>query len=124
MIRTSSKVSLEERGWNQETQEFYSKYFSEDAPLSWGIFEPEVDYTGYSQLNIYEEDFDYEFPVILSYTEVVNTTIPVLQERLEDAYENGKVLELTIQTSQAQDNMVYNILNGEYVIISINMRPR
>ena len=114
MIRTSSTVSADERGWNQETQEFYSKYFSEDASLSWGIFEPEVDYTGYSQLNIYEEDFDYEFPVILSYTEVVNTTIPVLKNRLEDAYENGKVLELTIQTSQAQDNMVYNILNGEY----------
>ena len=112
--RTSVKVSAADRDWNPETQEFYSKYFSADAPLSWGIFEPEVDYTGYSRLLMYEKDFEYKFPVLLSYTEVLNTSISALQKRLDDAYANGKILELTIQTSNASDNMIYNLLNGEY----------
>ena len=113
-IRMSETIPAEEKGWNAETYEFYQKYFNDEASLSWGIFEPDVDYTGYDTLYGYERTLDYIFPVLLSYTEVINTAPEVVKNRLENAYENGKVLELTLQTAHASNNMIYNLLNGQY----------
>ena len=114
IIEMTSKVDVVNRGWNEETEEFYDWYFSDSAELSWGIFEPGVGYTGYDQLNMYEEYFNYEFPFVLNYSEVVNTSPDTIKNWLEGAYEKGKTVELTLQTVPSSGNMVYNLLNGAY----------
>lgn len=111
----TEKVQPDERSWNDETREFYDTYFHEDATLKWGIFEPDVDYKGYNTLDSYENYFEYEFPVLLSYGEVQNTSIETVKKRLNGAYERGKALELTLQTTWKENgNMVYDILDGVY----------
>lgn len=108
-------VPIEERGWNEETEEFYCTYFGEYADLSWGIFEPETALFDYSQLDYYEKYFDYEFPVILNYSEFTRSKHKNLKQRLDTAWEYGKVLELTLQTIPTSgENMMYGILAGEY----------
>lgn len=116
--RKSSPISLESRNWNKETQDFYIRHFAEEAPLTWGIFEPTTAMFDYNTLNYFEEYIRYEFPIILNYSEFENTyKHPNLKNRLETAYSNGKVLELTLQTNwktPGTGNMVYDVLEGDY----------
>lgn len=108
-------VSPDDRSWNDETRDFYDTYFHDDAALTWGIFEPDVEYKGYDTLNGYEKYLDYEFPVLLSYGELKNTSIETVRNRLNEAYDRGKILELTLQTTWTNSgNMVYDILDGKY----------
>ena len=116
-VKASNQVNIQGRGWNDETRSFYNNYFGETASLTWGIFEPETALFEYYRLEWYEEILDYEFPIILNYSEFQNTyKHPNLKQRLETAYSYGKILELTLQTTSTYDggNMVYKILNGEY----------
>jgi len=115
-------VDLKTRGWNEETSAFYERYFGEAANLTWGIYEPQTNFeygTGhydYSQLRYYEQTFKYEFPIVLNYSQFENTTRhPNLEQRLLQAWEKGKVLELTLQTDwNTNGNLIYRILDGEY----------
>lgn len=118
----TSAVNLELREWNDETKSFYENIFISGAGLSWGIYEPNTNYTNgteaydYKEIAWYEEQFKYSFPVIVNYSEFENTTKhPNLEKRLDQAWQNGKVLELTLQTNNStQGNMVYRVLQGEY----------
>ena len=115
--RTSDPVNVERRDWNDETKAFFYQYFAESAPLTWGIFEPETAMFEYEKLTTYEQYFEYEFPILLNYSEFENNyQHPNLRQRLDTAYSYGKVLELTLQTGATEDggNMVYDILKGEY----------
>ena len=116
-VRASAPVNLAQRGWNDETVAFYGRYFADDAPLTWGIFEPDTALFDYNRLKWYEATLEYEFPIIVNYSEFQNTyRHPNLKQRLETAYNHGKVLELTLQTTNTVDggNMIYKILSGEY----------
>ena len=112
----------EERNWNLETLSFYNKYFNREKELSWGLYEPNTNYdmgTGlydFNKLSHYEDVFSYNFPVLVNYTEFENKSHhPDLNRRLDQAWEKGKVLELTLQTKQMSgSNQVYSILKGEY----------
>ena len=118
-IRQTSPVDLENRGWTEETLDFFLEFFSPCAPLRWGIFEPTTALFDYSVLLGYEEFFGYEFPIILNYSEFQNTyRHPNLRQRLDMAWDHGKVLVLTLQTPLGGlpdgSKQVYRILNGEY----------
>jgi len=118
-VRTSKPVAVANRGWNDETRAFYHKYFDDNAPLTWGIFEPDTALFEYNKLKWYEATFEYEFPMILNYSEFQNTyKHPNLKQRLETARNNGKVLVLTLQTTLGGmpdgSNQIYKILRGEY----------
>lgn len=108
-------VDLKKRGFNDETKDFYEEYFGEDAGLKWGIFEPQTARFDFSRLDSYEEELDYDFPVIVNYTQVRRTPHPNLRERLDSAWERKhKVLELTLQIVPIEDgNMMYHLLQGE-----------
>ena len=114
--------SPEERNWNAETEQFYDQYFGPESELTWGLYEPQTNYdygTGtydFGQIAYYESLFKYEFPVVLNYSEFENKTHhPNLKKRLEQAWEKGKVLELTLQTNGGSSgNQVYQVLQGEY----------
>ena len=115
-MRKAQMLDIEDKNWNDETKAFYSKYFSDDSKLTWGIFEPDTSGFDYTTLDNYEKYYEYEFPVILNYSEFDNNyKHPNLEQRLATAYDHGKVLELTLQTTwKADGNMVYDVLNGEY----------
>jgi len=116
-MRVAKAVSAEDRGWNQETQDFYQNYFGADSALTWGIFEPDAP-DNFTQLNYLESSMEYQFPILLNYTNFENKyQHPNLKNRLDNAYQNNKTLELTLQTSwtnAGEGNMVYDVLNGEY----------
>jgi len=118
----TNAVDPASRGWNEETAAFYEKYFGDEANLTWGLYEPQTNFeygTGsydYNQLKYYEQNFNYEFPIVLNYSQFENTTRhPNLDQRLSQAWAKGKVLELTLQTDwNSGGNVVYDILNGDY----------
>ena len=116
--RKTTATDPETRGWNPETLEYYTRYFAEEAPLTWGIFEPTTAMFDYKTLDYFENYIGYQFPIILNYSEFENTyKHPNLTERLDTAWKHGKVLELTLQTNwkaAGTGNMVYDVLQGEY----------
>ena len=116
--RKSLPVDMGKRGWNEETEVFYHRFFDGGAPLSWGIFEPRSNWLDYTRLDYFEEAFEYDFPILLDYTHFQNKTRHTsLKQKLDLAYARGKTLELTLQTADNGDgggNMVYEVLNGEY----------
>lgn len=105
-----------------ETKAFYSNYFGDRAPLTWGIFEPAAPQT-LGQLDNLEKRLDFSFPVLLHY-QMIDEQFPVWG--LDNAYRHGKYVELTLQTTRAGQvnalwatetgnaGMVYAILDGQY----------
>ncbi len=116
-MKQTASVQPEERGWNEETVEFYLKYFGPSSTLQWGIFEPSAP-NDFTQLQYLEIAMEYEFPILLNYSNLENKyQHPNLQTRLENTYAKNKTLELTLQTSwtgAGEGNMVYDVLDGEY----------
>ncbi len=116
-MRQSQGVSVESRGWNQETKDFFQEYFSPDSMLKWGLFEPKAP-DDFTQMTYLETAMEYQFPILLNYSNFENKyKHPNLEYRLQNAYKNNKTLELTLQTSWTNagaGNMVYDVLNGEY----------
>lgn len=102
--------------WNHETAEFYNQFFGPEADLHWGIFDPYAP-ESFATLKNIEKQLNYEFPVVVYYQTIdsaVNTTA------LQNAWDNNRVVELTLQTfsyklNPAQNQtLTYKILRGEY----------
>lgn len=109
------KLTPAKRNWNKETNSFYSSYFSDYAGTKWGIFSPEY-ILGKSNLQWYEEQIDYKFPVVLHYTEIRNTYDSSVTDFLQKCYEDERYVELTLQPPLNTDseNMLFDVLNGKY----------
>ncbi len=109
--------NLEKRKWNQETQAVFEKYFSDTSSLTWGIFEPSAPIE-MENLHRLEQKLEYGFPFVLLYSHVRKEYDPCyVGQALQKAYDNGKIVELTLQTTPSTagcSNMVYDILDGEY----------
>ena len=103
------------RGWTAETRELYQRYFVEDAPMVWGLFDESAKWLDYAQIESYERFFRYTFPFILVYTDL-ETWQPNVKQILDAAHARGKTVMLTLQTVDTEDgkNMVYNVLNGRH----------
>lgn len=116
-MRKSAEVEPEDRGWNQETQDFYRQYFGPDSTLQWGLFQPKAP-DDFTQMNYLEKVMEYQFPILLNYTSFENKyRHSDLEARLQNTYKQNKTLELTLQTAwtgAGETNMVYDVLNGEY----------
>lgn len=107
---------------NDETKAFYQKFFGEKAPLRWGLFEPSAPQS-LNGLHELEKTLDYKFPVLLHY-QMFDDYFP--EWGLHNAYEDGRVVELTLQTtfagevnalwagSRRNQTMLYDILDGKY----------
>lgn len=70
-MRKAPEASLELKGWNQETQDFYHQYFSPDSELTWGIFQPKAP-EDFTQMEYLEKKMEYTFPILLNYTNFEN----------------------------------------------------
>ncbi|SCM82042.1 Endoglucanase H [uncultured Sporomusa sp.] len=98
---------------NAETRAFYDKYFSPASPQRWGIFEPGAPQT-FEKLDILEEQLNYTFPILVRY-QSLDENLPILG--LNSAYEHGRTVELTLQTSHDfvdSSDAIYDILAGKY----------
>ena len=102
---------------NAETQALYDKYFSDQAPLRWGIFEKTAP-KNFTYLNALEKKLDYKFDVVTRYQSLTGHYFP--EEDLQNAYKNGRLVELTMQTflwgapDEQNQSVMYDVLNGQY----------
>lgn len=102
--------------WSDETKAFYESLVGGDS-IKWGIYEPlnvrNADMSGILEL---EKKLDYRFDGVLEYL-YFGEELPV--EGMQKAYEDGKTIELTIQTSTVMNenldgyNPVFDILDGK-----------
>lgn len=107
--------TVENTGWNEETKQFYDEYFSQESSLVWGIFEPMAPFS-FTNLKSIENRVGAEFRFLLYYTNI-NTDLPKLETVLANAAEEGRTVELTLQTvanSSGQGNMLMDVLDGQY----------
>ena len=116
-IKKAAQTHPDSRDWSSETRAFYEEYFGAASSLKWGIFEPSFPNSPFSIKGL-EADLNYTFPIALNYTGIDNKYMhPELESRLRLSHQEGKTLELTLQTLEAQaweSNQIYQILNGEY----------
>lgn len=113
-VNETFKVN-KDRKLNEETQEVYDKYFADEDSFEWGIFENSAP-KDMEFLNELEERMDYDFDFLVKYQGFSSPDKAAIEE-LENAYEQGKTVELTLQTTyEEKDNYdgLYKILNGEY----------
>lgn len=99
---------------------YESMFLTEDS-LSWGIFEYEPETGGagngdFTTLNALEEALDYSFDISLTYMGLADAPAGILDRLLNTTWEQGKILELTLQTVSLDDgsSMVYDVLQGAY----------
>lgn len=103
-----------------ETQAFYDRIFSDDADLTWGLFEPSVSGESTRGLLDVQKELSHRFEIVLCYSNIYeNYTENNIYNTLNRLWEeNGSVVELTLQTQLydplTQNNMVYDILDGKY----------
>ena len=97
----------------RETQDFYTRFFSDSAPLTWGIYDFSIN-NGYEHLSNLEGALGGSFDFILWYKSI---STPFPADILIDAYQRGKYVELTLHTEladQSNKSIMYAILNGDY----------
>ena len=116
----SAPVDSSRREWSDETAAFYEASFGEDAPLRWGIFEPDVVKGNSEPMYELERELDFTFDYLLCYSHFYNAYadspyVPLVP-LLEGARDGGKVVELTLQLRTPKDGSsnMYDILQGEY----------
>ncbi len=106
--------------WNTETLALYNSLFYQNPKISWGLFQPNTAWLDYSAVQQYESELDYKFPILLNYTDFTERTthgdtVMWVSQMLNNAYQRGKTVELTLQTTwQTNGNMVYDVLQGKY----------
>lgn len=102
------------RKLNKETTTFYKQYFLEDSTLKWGIFENSAP-GNFEFLNSLESELNYTFDFLIKYQSLSSNGFPM--DEMLNAYENGRYVELTLQTMflDGRDNasITYEILDGQ-----------
>ena len=99
-----------------EMQMFYDEVFSDDAGLTWGIFDKKSANEDASVLERYEKMLGAKPRVALTYVGLYKEPNTGICDILNRFFEYGFVTELTLQTLVNEDggNAMYDILAGEY----------
>lgn len=108
--------TVEHDNWSKETKDFFYRYFSPISGQTWGIFENDAPIK-FDRLRQIEQELEHRFRFVLKYTELRPTFDPnEVTVPLENAYKEGRTVELTLQTPVTSDgnNMIYQVLNGDY----------
>lgn len=98
--------------FSEPVKAYYDAAFSKDSPQRWGIFSygATADLTYLKSL---EKSLNYQFDVLVRY-QTLDTPVPV--DELQRAWDDNRVVELTLQTMTRGDNIgtIYDILDGKY----------
>jgi hypothetical protein len=96
-----------------EAKELLHSLFGEGVRQTFGIYEPNDP--DYSSLHAIEQQLGHKFRVLLSYILIDERWT---YEILEQAYAEGRLVELTLQLAPPDGNpsaaFVYDVLNGQY----------
>lgn len=103
--------------WSEETKEFYNELVNTET-CKWGIYYPlSVVNKDFTNIHRIEREIDEKFDGLLEYRYYFED-MPV--DGMKKAYEEGKIVELTVQTSTVMNgdldgyNPVFDILDGRY----------
>lgn len=103
--------------WSKETREFYDELVNSDT-CKWGLYQPlSVVNNDFSDIHEVEEQIDAKFDGLLEYRYYFED-MPV--DGIKKAYEEGKIVQLTLQTSTVMNenldgyNPVFDIIDGMY----------
>lgn len=122
--KSSAKLNLglkpePPKHWNEETANYYNKLAKSNS-ISWGIFVPSNNEM-WNKINDMEGKLDYDFDILLKYI-WLGEEFP--KDILENAYNDGKIVELTMQTMwdikpetanrNTLDSTLFDVLRGEY----------
>lgn len=113
--KQTPKKTAAKRKFNKETAEFYDKYLSDSAGLTWGIFQKDYPYA--SSLAEYEEKIDHRFRLLLWYNSFKKDYDQSLVKGfVEKAHSEGRTVMLTLQPSLVHDvgNDLFRVLDGYY----------
>lgn len=105
------------KDWNLETRElYYDIVFAENC--KWGIYTPRaIEEDKLGDVKALENKINTKFDGVLEYTYLFSE-IPL--EGMQSAYEDGKFVELTLQTSTVMNlnlngkNPVFDVIDGQY----------
>ncbi|MBR2013388.1 MAG: S-layer homology domain-containing protein [Clostridia bacterium] len=104
-----------QKQWSEETAAFYETYYGAAAEQTWGIMEPTAAKNGdFTVVDAYEDALNYEFSVLSTYSGFSDASLALLDQRLQNSWADGKVLQLSIQPDNAKNggNILYEILQG------------
>ncbi len=103
--------------WSQETKDFYNELVNQEG-CKWGLYQPlAVVNNDFTDIHKVEKEVGYKFDGLLEYRYYFED-MPV--EGIKKAYEEGKIIELTLQTSTVMNenldgyNPVFDIMDGMY----------
>ncbi len=103
--------------WSEDTKTVYDKIVNAKTPY-WGCFNPlAVRYLKTERTNELEKAVDFEFPVLLEY---IYHWEEFPMDGMKQAYDAGKIVELTMQTSSVMNenldnyNPFFDVLDGVY----------
>lgn len=103
--------------WSDETKNFYNELVNSDT-CKWGLYQPlSVVNNDFSDIYKVENEIDAKFDGLLEYRYYFED-MPV--EGIKKAYEEGKIVQLTLQTSTVMNenldgyNPVFDIIDGMY----------
>lgn len=112
---TDYKPVLNEN-WNDKTKELYEELSTSDS-CKWGIFTPwAVFQNNYSDITALENKVGTEFDGVLEY---IHHTDKVPVDGMKSAFDDGKIVELTLQTSTIMNenlnghNPMFDVLDGQ-----------
>lgn len=103
--------------WSEETKEFYNELVNTDK-CKWGLYQPlAVVNNDFTDIYKVEQEIDYKFDGLLEYRYYFED-MPI--DGIKKAYEEGKIIQLTLQTSTVMNenldgyNPVFDIIDGMY----------
>ena len=103
--------------WSEETKALYNHILTTEK-CKWGVYSPRaIEEDKLEDIKELEQKADTKFDGVLEYTYLFSE-IPV--EGMKSAYEGGKVVELTLQTSTVMNmnldghNPVFDVIDGQY----------
>lgn len=102
--------------WNSETKQFYDNLCNRQDVM-WGIFVPDAvspDGMNHSIADL-ESKLDYKFGLCMQYSHIPHDPPPL--KGWQDAYADGKITELTIQTATFWNNDIEKSVNPNFEVI-------
>lgn len=112
-VKQLSYHRIDNANWNKKTKDYFYDTFVNADDMKWGIFEP-PSVKGLESLNALEEAISYDFEYVLQYYDLAYF---IDEENIQSIYDQGKVLEFTLQTSiygTYDANFTMDVLKGVY----------
>ncbi len=107
---------IQNKNWSEETKKLYDE-IKNSSDVKWGIFVPwAVTNSDFEEIKTIEKEINHKFSGVLEYM-YLGQNAPI--EGMKKAYDDGKIIELTLQTSTVMNqdldsyNIMFDIIDGK-----------